>query len=408
MEILIDLGDLRHAVSTCKMLSNAVGTINQRPPGLHNDLIQHLKKLMSRLLAWYTRPRCESVVRSLDIIVSSFENLQTNLLAMDGRLNQLERDITALTPSVQTCMELSGKANQLWGERAQERQDQNMSILAWTDSSLVNQLYIHPTISGVAEDNWLTWVSKKYFPQAVHRALSIGCGDGCLERHALQLNIAQYFDAFDASPGAIEIARKVAKQTGIAHRVRYGVADLNYCHLEPQSYEAAFSSMALHHIRELEHTLEQILRSLKPGSLFILNEFVGPDQFQWTPTQVRIANELLQRIPERYRKSRRTGALKCEVSRPTRAEMTAGDPTKSIRSSEILPLVSQAFEIVQRVDYGGTIVNLVLEDIAGNFQWGSEDISILHMLFDAEKQLLRERVIPSDFTLVIARRPGQD
>jgi ubiquinone/menaquinone biosynthesis C-methylase UbiE len=298
------------------------------------------------------------------------------------------------------------KASQLWGERAEERQDQNMPILAWTDSPLVNQLYIHPTISGVAEDNWLTWVAKKYFPQPVDRALSICCGDGCLERHALQLNIAQYFDAFDASPGAIEIARREAKETGIAHRVRYVVADLNHCHLEPQSYEAAFSAMALHHIRELEHALEQILRSLKPGSLFILNEFVGPDQFQWTPTQVRLANEQLHRIPERYRKSLRTGALKNEVLQPTRAEMTAGDPTESIRSSEILSLVSQAFEIVQRVDYGGTIVNLVLEDIAGNFQWASEDISILQMLFDAEKQLLREGLVPNDFTLIIARRPA--
>jgi ubiquinone/menaquinone biosynthesis C-methylase UbiE len=299
------------------------------------------------------------------------------------------------------------KASQLWGQRAQQRQDQNMPIVAWTDSPLVNQLYIHPTISGVAEDNWLTWVSKKYFPQPLHRALSIGCGDGCLERHALQFNIiAQHFDAFDASLGAIEIARRKAEETGIAGRVRYVVADLNHCHLEPRSYEAAFSAMALHHIRELEHVLEQIRSSLKPGSLFILNEFVGPDQFQWTPTQVRLANEQLHRIPERYRKSLRSGRLKYEVLRPTRAEMTAGDPTESIRSSEILPLVSQAFEIVQRVDYGGTIVNLVLEEIAGNFQWASEDISILQMLFDAEKQLLREGVVPSDFTLIIARRPA--
>lgn len=298
------------------------------------------------------------------------------------------------------------KASQLWGDRAQEKQEKNMPTLAWTDSPLVNQLYIHPTISGVAEDNWLTWAARKYFPQPVQRALSICCGDGCLERHALTINIAQYFDAFDASPGAIQIARKKAEETGIAPRVRYVVADLNHCHLEPQCYEAAFSAMALHHIKELEHALEQIRRSLKPGSLFILNEFVGPNQFQWTATQVRLANELLQRIPERYRKSLRTGALKNQVLQPTRAQMTAGDPTESIRSSEILPLVSQVFEIVERVDYGGTILNLVLEEIAGNFQWTSEDIAILQMLFDAERQLLRDKVIPSDFTLIIARRPA--
>ncbi len=299
------------------------------------------------------------------------------------------------------------KASKLWGERARERQDHNMPVIAWTDSPQVQQLYIHPSISGVAEDNWLIWVAKNYFRQPVQRALSVGCGDGCLERHALQLNIAQCFDAFDASPEAVEIARKKAAEAGVANRVNYAVADLNRCHFEAQSYDAAFAAMALHHVKELEHVLKQVRLSLKLGSLFILNEFIGPDQFQWTETQVRLANELLQRIPERYRKSLRSGTLKTRVLQPRRDEMTAGDPTESIRSSEIVPLVSDMFEVVERVDYGGTIVNLVLEEIAGNFRWSSEDVAILQMLFDAEKRLLHDKVIPSDFTLIIARRPDQ-
>jgi ubiquinone/menaquinone biosynthesis C-methylase UbiE len=301
------------------------------------------------------------------------------------------------------------RAGQLWGERAQARQSEDAPILAWTDSPLVNQLYIHPTISGVGEDNWVSWVILKYFTRPVRRALSICCGDGPLERYALRHKvIARRFDAFDASAGAIEIAGRKAEEAGVARRVQYAVADLNHCRLKRRRYEAAFAVMGLHHIQELEHVLEQIYRSLKPGSLFILNEFVGPDQFQWTPLQVQLANEQLQRIPERYRKSLVTGAIRNEVVRQTREEMTAGDPTESIRSSEILPLVSRMFEIVERVDYGGTIVNLVLEQIAGNFQGTPEDVSILQALFDAERQLLRDGAIPSDFTLVIARRRDHD
>lgn len=116
MEVRIDPGEVRSALATCKIFSNAVGSINPRPPGLHNDLIQHIKKLMSRLLAWYTRPQREfnsSVVRSLDILASSIENLQTNLQAMDGRLTQLERDNTALTSSLQKYMELLAKLESL-------------------------------------------------------------------------------------------------------------------------------------------------------------------------------------------------------------------------------------------------------------------------------------------------------
>jgi hypothetical protein len=80
MEIRIDLGELRLALARCKIFWNAVGTINPRPPGLHNDLIQHLKKLMSRTLAWYIRPQREfnsSVVRPL---TSSLVLLKTSLM----------------------------------------------------------------------------------------------------------------------------------------------------------------------------------------------------------------------------------------------------------------------------------------------------------------------------------------
>lgn len=295
------------------------------------------------------------------------------------------------------------RASELWGERARQKQDDAMPVVAWTDSSLVQQLYIHPTISGKPDDNWLIWVAKKYFPQSVQWALSIGCGDGCLERHALQLDIAQYFDAIDASSEAIDIARRKASKLGYADRVNYVVADLGRHRFEPHKYDVAFAAMALHHIKELEHVLTQIQQSLKPGALFILNEYVGPDQFQWTETQLELANELLLRIPEGYRRSLTSGQLKTRVIRQTREQMNWRDPTEAIRSSEIVLLVSQMFDLVERVYYGGTLVNLVLEEIAGNFRPVAEDLALLKMLFEAEKRLLREGVIPSDFALIITR-----
>ncbi len=112
MKIRIDLGEFWPAVARCEGLSKAIGTINPRPPGLHNELIQLVKKSLARLLAWYTRPQRKfnlSVVRSLDILASSIGNLQTNLQVMDGRLSQLERDNTALASSLQKCMELLAK-----------------------------------------------------------------------------------------------------------------------------------------------------------------------------------------------------------------------------------------------------------------------------------------------------------
>jgi SAM-dependent methyltransferase len=161
--------------------------------------------------------------------------------------------------------------------------------------------------------------------------------------------------------------------------------------------------MAVHHIRNLEHFFAEVRRALKPGALFIMNEFVGPDQFQWTDRQFQLADNLLQRIPERYRRSVLSGHLKTRNVRQTVAHMNAVDPTEAIRSSEIIPLLRTSFDVIEQVDYGGTLLNLALEEITGNFAETPEDLTALQPLFEAERDYLKRGVISSDFTVMVAR-----
>jgi SAM-dependent methyltransferase len=290
-----------------------------------------------------------------------------------------------------------------WGERAKERQAAGRAILAWTDSLIVSRRYIHPAISGLPESNWLDWAARRFFRRPAELALSIGSGDGGLERHGLSAGLARRFEAFDASPGAVELARQLAGQHGVADRAAYFVADLNDYEFEPTKYDAAFASMAVHHIRELQHFFSQVQRALKPGGLFIVNEFVGPNQFQWTDRQMELANDLLNRIPERYRRSLVSGHVKSRVTRQTIANMNAVDPTEAVRSADIIPLMQTYFDLLEQVDYGGTLLNLVLEEIAGNFDDTDEDLAVLTPLFDAERRYIETRVLPSDFTVLVAR-----
>jgi len=86
--------------------------------------------------------------------------------------------------------------------------------------------------------------------------------------------------------------------------------------------------------------------------------------------------------------------------------MTAADPTEAIRSQDILPEMEKRFDIVEKIDFGGTLLHLVLDDIAGNFSDSPEDIAYLQMLFDEEQRLLKNGEISSDFTLIVARNRG--
>ena len=72
----------------------------------------------------------------------------------------------------------------------------------------------------------------------------------------------------------------------------------------------------------------------------------------------------------------------------------------------ILPLVTRRFRIIDRVDYGGTLIHMVLQDVVGNFRADRRrDVRCLRMLFGLERLLLKLRVLRSDFTVIVAR-PG--
>jgi SAM-dependent methyltransferase len=293
-----------------------------------------------------------------------------------------------------------------WGQRAAELEAVSRPT-AWTDSPLVNSMYIHPLISGRADKNWLEYIAAQFFKTPVSLALSLGCGGGGLERHAIALKIAGNFHACDVSTGAIEIARNSAVACAIDHRIDYRVADLNTLILPADQYDCVFASQSVHHIGNLEHYFQQVARCLKPGGLFIINEFVGPNQFQWSDLQVQYAQEMLESIPERLRQSIRGHGQKDVILRPTIEAMNNSDPTEAIRSADIVPELKKHFEIIDRKDFGGTLLQLVLEDIVGNFSMRRRDRKILQALFDAEQALLTNGILSSDFTLIVARHREQ-
>ncbi len=201
----------------------------------------------------------------------------------------------------------------------------------------------------------------------VGRALTVGCGAGDLERGLAKLcNFCVRHDALDVSDAAVEKARKLAGQAAYTH-IRYWVSDLNSVQLEKQAYDVVFGISSVHHVAKLELLYGQISRALKPRGCFYMDEFIGPSQFQWSDQQLDAVNRMLERIPERLRVRQSTGTVKERVMRPSIAEMNADDPSEAIRSEEIVPLLAERFPDFLLRGYGGNILHLLLEDIAGNF-----------------------------------------
>lgn len=307
--------------------------------------------------------------------------------------------------------------------------------------------------------DWVAYTLEAHFSgrKPLANCLSLGCGTGHLERTMVQYGVFEHCDAYDVSEASVRIARELASKAGI-DAIDYHVADINTLVLEPARYDAVWVNAAMHHFLELEHILSQIHRTLRPEGLLILNEYVGPNRFQFSQRQKEIGTLCLNLLPRRYRQlpqvtaqgARLSGSLagrsrwavqraidkmkdgdllpalyrklrsytdgvrhapqyKTEVLFPSERDVIAVDPSEGIRSSDIILLLNQHFSVVEKKDVGLNILQFLLADIAGNFaDENPESQSLLRMLIAIEDTLLDCREFESDFVYVVARPRQED
>ena len=248
---------------------------------------------------------------------------------------------------------------------------------------------------------WPEW-ARKVLGGPARRSLDLGCGSGgtSLKMHAMGATLR--VEGFDISEARIAEAERRRIAAGIDGR--FCVSDVNHKALPASTYDLIVSKESFHHFIAVENIMEQVHQALTPDGLFILEEFVGPTQFQWTNLQMLLAQAQLARLPERLR-ILAWGALKNEEGRPTPAIVEAESPFESIRSAEIVSLFQKYFDVVAIRKLGGTIQQLLYNGIAHNFRLDDEEaVQQVKSLCALENLLVDRDIIPSDFMLLIGRR----
>jgi hypothetical protein len=81
------------------------------------------------------------------------------------------------------------------------------------------------------------------------------------------------------------------------------------------------------------------------------------------------------------------------------------DPSEGVHSSLILPLTYQYFDVVHRIDYGGTVMRPFFVGILPNFDFGDvKDQTIASLIVKMEELLVRHGVLPSYHTKIVGRK----
>lgn len=277
----------------------------------------------------------------------------------------------------------------------------------WLEHPLVRRR-IHQKVSGRPDLDVYGWflgvLDDLGVARPVASALTLGAGDGQLERGLARQRFARRHLGLDLSAGAVASAITAAAAAGLP-QLSYEVADLNSPRLPEAAFDVVLGVSAVHHVERLEELLLAVEKALVPGGILFLNEYVGPKRFQWSRRQLETAVHLLGLLPERYRRVGAEGELHRHPFAPSAEAVIAADPSESVRSDEILPLVAARFDVLERRDLGGTLLHLVLEGIARRFDPANpEDVRWLELLFEAEDALLASGELTSDFAVVVARR----
>jgi SAM-dependent methyltransferase len=324
--------------------------------------------------------------------------------------------------------------------------------LFWWDVPEINE-HINKKISDHDETDWVEYTINKYFANRLplEKCLSLGCGGGHLERRLAGLNAFHQCDAYDVAEGSLDIARKNALDQGFIN-ITYYAADIDEINLPNAIYDCVWVNGAMHHFSALEHVCNQILNSLKPDGLLILNEYIGPNRFQFSIRQKEIANACLQLLPLRYRlvlpeQTEMTlarnpvnrglgwfisriinkvqdrdliGAIHRRIEAYTKTasheniyketivfpsinDVISADPSEAVRSEEIIGVLNSGFDIIEKKYWGGNIYQFLLAGIAGNFcNADRQTIGLIKMILNIEEMLIDCGELDSDFAYIVA------
>ncbi len=279
---------------------------------------------------------------------------------------------------------LARAADQYWSQAFADG-----GVRTWMAEELCRRS-INEAISGSPNEWPMEWFKRVHCQEPFALGLSLGCGEGALERDARQKGICQQIVGIDISEAALSSAQQAAVNDGI-DGIDYYRGDFNSLQLAPARYDIVFVHQAMHHVNRLEHCCQQIASTLKDGGLLYLDEYIGPSRTDWCPKLLAEVNTVFTALP---------ASLRLGSSIP--APIEQHDPSEAIRSAEIMAVLEQNFEIVERRDYGGNLLSLILPCLRWESIEPEQRGELLTRLIDQEKALLRSGA-SSYYTVVIAR-----
>lgn len=289
--------------------------------------------------------------------------------------------------------EQTARAAAHWNEQIVQLQSRTFSRIRWWEDETtlrhINSLVGQADLS-VMHGAFHYRIRDHFGNKTGLKAISVGCGMGAKELWLMQLaNIAR-FDLYDISPVNIEMGKAEAERQGVSSKTNYFVADAFEAAAETD-YDLVYWNNSLHHMPDVVAAVRWSKERLKVGGLFAMDDFVGPDRFQWTNENLAWANKVRSALSDRLLASPYEPGvvLPRACTKPTIEEIMAADPSEAMDSGRILAAVRSAFPGVEIIPTGGALYHLALNDIFCNFETEG-DLACLRQILLLDELLAKQ------------------
>jgi SAM-dependent methyltransferase len=235
-------------------------------------------------------------------------------------------------------------------------------------------------------------------------AVVLGGGDPSLAVELLREGACAKVAIIDDSQERLDYARARVPED-LRAKVDLTQADLlAYEPEQPPTLVATVS--ALHRLPDPDAAVARITQWLAPGGLVYVDEFVGPDRFQWTERQIEIVNRLLACLPEELRRDLSTrGEIKKEIARPDPERFTRDHPNEAVAPTQIRPALDAHLDPITVKPYGGAIFHQLFARIMGNFARRPE---LVRLILEFDAILTDLEAIDSDYLWAAYRKPAEE
>lgn len=181
--------------------------------------------------------------------------------------------------------------------------------------------------------------------------LELGSGEGNLALDLARRKL--HVDGIEITAERVKRARENSRSQKLNRRVRFLVKDLNTVTLPKQRYSCVVAHDVLHHVLNLDHLLDEVKKTLKPGGLFLVMDYSGMGKIRKLFAAALFAIlPTYQPYKEKWHLRKRLSSFLAS-EKEKRTALTLGkskalhpeSPFEEISQSSILPAIRHRFHV---------------------------------------------------------------